>query len=169
MLRRKCPLAVVAMARARNQEEAVGRLIDVRGVCQAESVQSMKGLAASATAAHRSDQLKAQRNRRVVFDPEESPEVNICACGKVSLLPPSVHWHKNKWMTLDILQAPTTLNNLNILLRETYHRALFYHPTQQSPPSLSLSLFISFCLSFPVSHGHHGDHEAQTKEQAYTV
>lgn len=46
-------------------EEAVGRLMDMSGACQAKSVQSINRLAAL-------DQLNEHRNHCLVFDREES-------------------------------------------------------------------------------------------------
>lgn len=53
-------------------EEAVGRLTDVRGACQAASVQRIKRQAVSASVTHSSDQPTEHRDLRLVLDQEDS-------------------------------------------------------------------------------------------------
>lgn len=63
------------------------------------------------------------------------------------------------------------LEQIKYLLEDNIATAPFFSSKYNSVISLYpyFSLFLSFCLSFSLSHSHHGDNEAPTKKQAYTV
>ncbi len=144
MWRRKCPLAVVAMARPGNQEEAVGRLMDVRGARQAESVQSMKRLAVSAPESHCSDQLKAQRNRRVASDPKESSVLVGVGGGSISPTSSFCSLAQKQNERRSIFYRRQQLRQFKPPLEGNVPLCPFLHPTRHPCLSVSPSTVLSF-------------------------